>query len=76
MPWEPLLTHKEVLRGQGYYGSGERLRRVAAKLLAGEPISVIALGGSVTRGSGSSDPEKTSYPARLFEFINATFPHK
>ena len=64
------------MRGQGYYGSGRQLRRVAAKLLAGQPISVYILGGSVSRGSGSSNPETTSYPARLFEFINATFPHK
>lgn len=40
LPWEPLLTDEEVQRGEGYYGTGRRLRRVASKLLAGEPIQV------------------------------------
>ena len=40
MPWEPLLTKDELQRGIGYYGSGARIRRVAAKLLAGKPIKV------------------------------------
>jgi hypothetical protein len=40
LPWEPYLTDEEVQRAEGYYGTGARLRRVAAKLLAGEPIQV------------------------------------
>ena len=39
-PWEPMLTAEEVQRALGYYGSGSRMRRVAAKLLAGQPIKV------------------------------------
>lgn len=45
LPWEPLLTHDEVQRALGYYGTGHALRRVAAKLLAGQPIQVRAGGG-------------------------------
>lgn len=30
---------------------------------------------SVTKGQGASDPEK-GYPARFFDFINATWPHR
>lgn len=44
MPWEPLLTDEEVQRAEGYYGTGRRIRRVAAKLLAGQPIQVRAGG--------------------------------
>lgn len=40
MPWDALLTDEEVQRAEAYYGSGRRIRRVAAKLLAGEPIQV------------------------------------
>ena len=40
LPWEPLLTQDDLQRGIGYYGSGARIRRVAAKLLAGKPIKV------------------------------------
>lgn len=49
MPWEPLLTDEEVQRAEGYYGTGRRIRRVAAKLLAGQPIQVRA--GAVGRCS-------------------------
>ncbi|PSC71318.1 hypothetical protein C2E20_5316 [Micractinium conductrix] len=75
MPWQPLLSASEVLRGLSYYGSGERMRALAAKLQAGEPIKAFTLGGSVTKGQGAAKPE-LGYPARLFQFINATWPHK
>lgn len=40
LPWQPRLSRQEAQRGLAYYGSGERLRAVAAKLLAGQPIKV------------------------------------
>lgn len=43
---------------------------------AGKPITVVTLGGAVAQGQGASDAGATSYPARLFQFINATFPHR
>ena len=46
LPWPPLLTAEEVQRAQGYYGSGAAMRRVAAKLLAGQPIKARAAGGA------------------------------
>ncbi|KAL4421052.1 hypothetical protein ABPG77_007527 [Micractinium sp. CCAP 211/92] len=75
MPWAPLLTAEEVKRGLAYYGSGARLEAVAAKLMAGRPIKIFTLGGSVTKGQGASSPE-AAYPSRLFEFISANFPHE
>lgn len=45
LPWEPLLTDEEVQRAEAYYGTGRRMRQVAAKLLAGQPIQV--RGGTV-----------------------------
>lgn len=44
VPWEPLLTREELLRGLSYYGTGVRLQAVAAKLLARQPIKVGRLG--------------------------------
>ncbi len=44
LPWEPLLTDEEVQRAQGYYGSGNSMRRAAAKLLAGQPIKASSAG--------------------------------
>ena len=40
LPWQPALTRQEAERGLSYFGSGKRLRAVAAKLLAGQPIKV------------------------------------
>ena len=73
-PWPPLLSRVQLDRGLAHYGSGERLARVAGKLLAGRPIKVVTLGGSVTRGLGASVPEH-NYANRFFQLINATFPH-
>lgn len=39
------------------------------------PLQAFTLGGSVTKGQGAAKPE-LGYPARLFQFINATWPHK
>ncbi len=54
MPWEPLLTDEEVQRAEGYYGTGRRIRKVAAKLLAGQPIQVRACCGMGSRDGGWS----------------------
>ncbi|PRW60976.1 hypothetical protein C2E21_0414 [Chlorella sorokiniana] len=75
VPWEPLLTREELLRGLSYYGTGARLQAVAAKLLAGQPIKVYTLGGSITRGGGARS-EELKYVARFFNAINASFPHR
>ncbi|PSC68081.1 hypothetical protein C2E20_8267 [Micractinium conductrix] len=75
MPWHPLLTREELLRGLAYFGSGARLHRLARKLLAGKPIKVFTLGGSVTGGGGASHPPDNSYVQRFFKFIQKSFPH-
>ena len=75
VPWTPLLTEEAVQRGTTYYGSGTRLRRVAMKLLAGQPIKVYTLGGSVTVGGVLPIPEQR-YASRLFQFINSSYPHR
>ncbi len=75
LPWEPLLTRDELLRGMAFYGTGRRLQRMARKLLDGQPVKIATLGGSITKGSGATGPE-ASYPARFFEALNASFPHR
>ena len=55
LPWEPLLTDEEVQRGQGYYGSGTRLRRVAAKLLvAAHPAGARLIEAAHQGGDGGT----------------------
>jgi hypothetical protein len=75
LPWPALLTEEEVQRGTTYYGSGARLRRVAEKLLAGQPIKVYMLGGSVTDGGGVRKQEQ-AYTSLLSQFINYSYPNR
>ncbi len=42
-------------------------------VIAGEPITMVALGGSITCGQGGRDVP--SYIEQVFQWINATFPH-
>ncbi len=75
LPWQPLLTPAQLKRGLAYYGSGERMEAVAARLLAGQPITTVTLGASITRGHGASAPDMR-FPMRFFHFLNASFPHR
>jgi hypothetical protein len=75
LPWPPRLAQQELQRGLTYYGSGERFRALAAKLLASQPIKVFTLGGSVTFGNGATS-RRQNYANRFFEFLRATFPNK
>jgi hypothetical protein len=59
---------EEAQRGLAYLGSGNRLRRVAHKLLGGKPIQVFMLGGSVTVGA--------SWARLAFDALNASFPNR
>lgn len=74
MPWAPLLTGEEQGKGVSHYGGGARLRAVAAKLLAGQPVKAFTLGGSVTYGHGVDDLS-LAYSSLFFRYLNETFPH-
>ncbi|PRW60464.1 expressed protein isoform A [Chlorella sorokiniana] len=76
LPWAPVLSSDQLKRGLSFYGTGRRMERLVAKLMAGQPVTAVTIGGSVTWGAGATSRTVTSYPARFFEFINATFPHK
>lgn len=45
-----------------------------AKLNAGQPVTVVWLGGSITAGAGASDGEKTSYRALVGDWLKTAFP--
>jgi acyl-CoA thioesterase I len=49
------------------------LTRVARKLAAGEPITIVAIGSSSTAGAGASSPA-ASYPSRLAVELKERFP--
>ena len=45
-----------------------------ARATAGEPLSVVFFGGSLTWGANSSDPQRTSYRALMGEYLRAKYP--
>src|SRR5262245_11719258 len=49
------------------------LPHVAKKVLAGDPITVVAIGSSSTAGAGASSPE-SNYPSRLLVELQQHFP--
>jgi len=51
------------------------LPRVAAKLAAGQPITIVAIGSSSTAGAGASSPAN-SYPSRLQVFLSEQLPRQ
>ena len=50
------------------------LVHLSEKLLAGEPITVVAIGSSSTAGAGASSPT-ANYPSRLEVELKTLFPH-
>ena len=41
---------------------------------AGQPLSVVFFGGSLTWGANASDPQTTSYRARMGQYLQAKYP--
>ncbi|KAG6914075.1 hypothetical protein DXG01_002551 [Tephrocybe rancida] len=60
-----------------YLGSGERIQRVLNRALAGQPVTISILGGSVSacHGAGDDPVSPHCYPARFFQWWNTVFPH-
>ncbi|EFN53595.1 expressed protein [Chlorella variabilis] len=72
--YKPGLRARQMQKGVVSYGAPARPRRALAKLLNGEPISVAAVGGSITWGEGAENVGQTDYAARVFAWIRETFP--
>ena len=68
-----MFTEEERLRGLSYLGGGARMRAFARRLLDGQPIKAVFLGGSITAGSGAGDVPFT-FVSRFAQYLNASFP--
>ncbi|KAL4856611.1 hypothetical protein ACK3TF_003052 [Chlorella vulgaris] len=55
-------------------GDTSRSRRFLAKLLRGEAVTVVAIGGSITWGQGSTKGSNLDWSSRLFAWLRASFP--
>ncbi|MFB0846022.1 GDSL-type esterase/lipase family protein [Paenibacillus oleatilyticus] len=56
-----------------HYSLREGIGRTARKLKSGGSVTIAFLGGSVTAGNGASDPEQTSYRARISQYLTDSF---
>ncbi|KAG6825912.1 hypothetical protein H0H92_001882 [Tricholoma furcatifolium] len=66
-----------LLKTRTHIGTGERIQRVLNKALAGQPVTISIIGGSVSacHGAGDDPVAPNCYPARFFNWWNTVFPH-
>lgn len=62
-----------LTRGQTFTGSGEMLARFARRMLAGQPSTVVTIGGSITYGMGASW-WGSAFPTLFFDWLQKSFP--
>ncbi|KAK7052955.1 hypothetical protein VNI00_004275 [Paramarasmius palmivorus] len=60
-----------------HLGSSTRVQRVISKALAGQPVTISVLGGSISacHGAGDDPISPACYPSRFFQWWNTVFPH-
>ncbi|THU85823.1 hypothetical protein K435DRAFT_378757 [Dendrothele bispora CBS 962.96] len=60
-----------------HLGSSGRIQRVISRALAGQPVTISVIGGSVSACHGSGDDPISSkcYPSKFFQWWNSVFPH-
>ncbi|KAK0447202.1 hypothetical protein EV421DRAFT_188748 [Armillaria borealis] len=60
-----------------HLGSSARVNRVLNRALAGQPVTISVLGGSVSacHGAGDDPVAPRCYPSRFFQWWNSVFPH-
>ncbi|MCP4617213.1 MAG: SGNH/GDSL hydrolase family protein [Bradyrhizobium sp.] len=68
-----IFARVPCLPPKGGYKAMGSLPHVASKLIAGQPVTIIAFGSSSTQGYGSSAPEFT-YPNRLAAQLKRHYP--
>ncbi|KAJ2924217.1 hypothetical protein H1R20_g12871, partial [Candolleomyces eurysporus] len=58
-------------------GTGARVQRVLNKALAGQPVTISVIGGSISacHGAGDDPISPHCYPSKFFQWWNTVFPH-
>lgn len=73
-----------IMKTRAHVGSSERIRKVIKRAMAGLPITIGVLGGSVSSCHGLDTTQAhplgnpigpNCYPHRLFSWLNDVFPH-
>ena len=68
-----IFTRVPCLPAKGIASSSGTLPRVAKRIAAGDPVTIVAFGSSTTVGYGTSSPAYT-YPNRLADQLRRKFP--
>lgn len=69
LDWQYSLPLQYVRQGQSYVGPNRRLRRVMADMLAGKPVEVTVLGGSISTGAYASRKMDPVNPNDVFSMV-------
>lgn len=67
------ISEHNLAKARTYEGSNARFRRVLRKALAGEPILIGVLGGSVTKGHGLTNPNQ-NWTFKLLDQLRKLLP--
>ncbi|AJY39579.1 GDSL-like Lipase/Acylhydrolase family protein [Burkholderia humptydooensis] len=68
-----ILDDQALARSVVQFGDSTRLKQVFEKARSGQPITIAAIGGSITQGAWATAPENR-YVNRMFGWWQATFP--
>ncbi|KAL1407722.1 hypothetical protein Q8F55_007155 [Vanrija albida] len=79
-PGDPVAERRgqvPLLKSRLHVGTGARVQRVLQKAMAGHPVTISVLGGSVSacHGAGEDPIAPRCWPARFFDWFNSVFPH-
>eukprot|EP00878_Enallax_costatus_P011909 GHUV01012433.1.p1 GENE.GHUV01012433.1~~GHUV01012433.1.p1 ORF type:complete len:455 (+),score=84.82 GHUV01012433.1:690-2054(+) len=72
--WTFTTPLQQIQASNVYQAGNARFRRVVDKLMTGNPVKVVAIGGLATNGSDASNPGTDDYFALYVKFLKRAFP--
>jgi UDP-glucose:glycoprotein glucosyltransferase len=69
LDWKFSIPLEAARRGMAFVGPNQRLRRVAAQMLAGRSTNVVVLGGSISTGAVASRKDDANDPNDVWHMI-------
>jgi lysophospholipase L1-like esterase len=73
LDWKFSIPLEAARRGMAFIGPNQRLRRVAAQMLAGRATNVMVLGGSISTGAVASRKDDANDPNDVWHMIERYF---
>jgi lysophospholipase L1-like esterase len=73
LDWKFSIPLEAARRGMAFIGPNQRLRRVAAQMLAGRPTNVLVLGGSISTGAVASRKDDSNDPNDVWDMVDRYF---